>query len=74
MAKAQSASRRQPNIVTRLFRETLGELRKVSWPSRDEATRLTIIVLVVLAVMSALLGSLDFLFSKLIGLVIGLGG
>jgi preprotein translocase subunit SecE len=74
MAKAQSAARRQPNFVTRLFRETMGELRKVSWPTREEATRLTIIVLVVLAVMSAVLGSLDFLFSKLIGLVIGLGG
>lgn len=74
MAKAQSAARRQPNLIVRLFRETVGELRKVSWPTREEAIRLTIIVLVVLAVMSALLGSLDFLFSKLIGFVIGLGG
>ena len=52
----------------------MGELRKVSWPSREEASRLTIIVLVVLAVMGSLLGVLDFLFSKLIGLIIGLGG
>lgn len=74
MAKAQSASRRQPNAIVRFFRETVGELRKVSWPSREEASRLTIIVLVVLAVMGSLLGVLDFLFSKLIGLIIGLGG
>ncbi len=74
MAKARSAVRKQPNVIVRLFRETVGELRKVSWPTREEAIRLTIIVLVVLAVMSALLGSLDFLFTKLIGFVIGLGG
>jgi preprotein translocase subunit SecE len=73
MAKAQSASRRQPNVIVRLFRETTGELRKVSWPTRDEATRLTIIVLGVLAVMAAILGSLDFLFSKLIAMIIGIG-
>lgn len=74
MAKAQSASRRQPNAFVRFFRETVGELRKVSWPTREEASRLTIIVLVVLVVMGSLLGVLDFLFSKLIGLIIGLGG
>ncbi len=73
MAKAQSASRRQPNMVVRLLRETSGELRKVSWPTREEATRLTVIVLGVLAVMAALLGSLDFLFSKLIAMIIGVG-
>jgi preprotein translocase subunit SecE len=73
MSKAQSAVRRQPNVVVRLFRETTGELRKVSWPTRDEATRLTVIVLGVLAVMAALLGSLDFLFSKLIAMIIGIG-
>ena len=31
--------------IIRFFSEVIGELRKVSWPSRQEATRLTILVL-----------------------------
>jgi preprotein translocase subunit SecE len=63
---------KKPNAITRTLRETVGELRKVSWPTRPEATQLTIVVLVVLAVMSAFLGTMDFLFSRLIGWVITL--
>ena len=71
MAKAQVA-RRQPNVVVRFGRETMAELRKVSWPTRQEATQLTIIVLVVVAATSAFLGLLDFGFSRLVGLIISL--
>lgn len=73
MSKAQAASKRRSNFVVRYLRETTAELRKVSWPSREEATRLTILVLVVLAVMSTLLGVLDALFTDLIALILGLG-
>lgn len=73
MSKAQAASKRRSNFVVRYFRETTAELRKVSWPSREEATRLTILVLVVLAVMSALLGVLDALFTEFIAIILGLG-
>ncbi|HUF37676.1 MAG TPA: preprotein translocase subunit SecE [Anaerolineales bacterium] len=64
------AIRRQPNAVQRFYRETVGELRKVSWPTRREATNLTIIVLVVVFVMVLILGSLDFVFSWLLSLII----
>lgn len=71
MAKAKSAS--NENAIARFFRETMGELRKVSWPSREDATRLTIIVLVVLAATSTLMGFLDFVFRRLFGLIISVG-
>jgi preprotein translocase subunit SecE len=63
-------TRKQPNAVVRYFRETAVELRKVSWPSRQEAQQLTLIVLVVVAVMSAFLGGLDLLFAQLIALLL----
>jgi preprotein translocase subunit SecE len=66
-------TKKQPNVVVRTVRETVAELRKVSWPTRPEATQLTIVVLVVLAVMSAFLGTMDFLFSRLIAWVVNLG-
>jgi preprotein translocase subunit SecE len=47
---------KKQNAVQRFTRETVGELRKVSWPTRQEAWQLTLIVLVGLAFMSVFLG------------------
>ena len=65
MAKGKRA-----NPVTRFLRETRSELRKVAWPSRQEATNLTIIVIAVTLTMAASLGLIDYIFSKLFGLLI----
>jgi len=64
---------KKPNVISRTLRETVAELRKVSWPTRQEATQLTIIVLVVVTAMSAFLGLMDYLFARLVGLVLTLG-
>ena len=73
MAKSRAASKKKSNPVTRYFRDTSAELKKVTWPTRREATKLTIIVLIVVGFMSALLGTLDYVFSRLMGFIIGLG-
>jgi preprotein translocase subunit SecE len=73
MRVAKTASTRKQIGIVRYFRETIGELRKVSWPTRNEATRLTIIVLVVITITSLFLGLMDFLFSRLFALFISLG-
>ncbi len=65
---------KKPNIFQRIknwWRQTLGELRKVTWPSKEEALALTRIVLIVTVIMSALLGVLDFIFARLVGLLVG---
>jgi preprotein translocase subunit SecE len=66
----KSIARRQPNRIQRYFTETIGELRKVTWPTRKEATNLTIVVLIVMTAMSIFLGGLDFIFNRLINLII----
>ena len=43
-----------------------GELRKVAWPTREETIRYTIIVLVTVAVLTAFIGVLDWVFSELV--------
>ncbi len=63
-------SEKKPNFLVRWWRETIGELRKVTWPSLPEARRLTYIVLLVMAIMSFLLGLLDFIFSRVITLIL----
>ena len=66
----EKAQPRQPNRVVRFWRETIGELRKVSWPTPQEAWRLTYIVIIVMLSTALVLGALDFLFSRLIGALV----
>jgi preprotein translocase subunit SecE len=69
---ADKKSSKKGNAIQRFTRETVGELRKVSWPTRQEAWQLTLIVLVVLAFMSIFLGILvDGLARQLLNLLLG---
>jgi preprotein translocase subunit SecE len=61
---------KRPNMLALWWRETIGELRKVAWPTVQDARRLTIIVLAVMFIMSAILGLLDWVFSTLVSLLI----
>ena len=61
---------KQPNVFVRWWRETIGELRKVSWPSLPDARRLTIIVIITMVATGVFLGLLDFLFSNGIRILI----
>jgi len=72
------ATRQRMNIFQRFghniqkyFQETIGELKKVSWPTRREAIRLTWIVIGVILAMAALLGGLDWIYSKFFGVILG---
>jgi preprotein translocase SecE subunit len=46
------------------FRDTLGELRKVHWPTRIDVRNLTIIVLAVTFGMALILGLFDYIFEQ----------
>ncbi|MBM3131222.1 MAG: preprotein translocase subunit SecE [Chloroflexi bacterium] len=52
------------------FRETRAELRKVVWPTRQEAINLTLIVLGTIVVMSVFFGAIDYLLTALFRLLI----
>ena len=54
---------RKESRIKRWWRETIGELRKVTWPTPREAWRLTKIVLLVMIIMGVILGGLDFIFT-----------
>lgn len=49
------------------------EVRKVVWPTRQEATQTTIIVLIATAFMSLLLWGLDLIIVQLVSFITGLG-
>jgi preprotein translocase subunit SecE len=67
-----SGSKKKQNRIARWWRSTLGELRKVSWPTPQEAWRLTKVVLLVVLVMAAVLGLLDYVFSRGIAALVSL--
>lgn len=66
----QNLFQRTGEGTKRWWRETVGELRRVSWPSWQETRRMTIIVLIVMLAMSALLGLFDFVFSQIMNLLV----
>lgn len=71
MAVNRAVTAKKENAIVRYFRETRAELRKVTWPTREEATRLTLIVLAVTTFMAALLGIIDYIFAALFRLIVG---
>lgn len=60
------------NPIVNYYRETVGELRKVNWPTRDEAINLTTIVVIVLIGMAVFLGTIDLIGEKLLQFALGL--
>lgn len=67
-AKKNGAPRTNP--VSRYLRETRGEMRKVTWPTREESWRLTAIVMAVSLAFSIFLWIFDTLFSNSVKLLI----
>ena len=63
---------KKQNGIQRYFNETSGELRKVSWPTRQEAIQLTIIVLLVMIFMGLFLGGVDLLAGHVLNLALGI--
>ncbi len=48
------------------FQESYAELRKVTWPSREEAVASTKVVLVSTLLIAGMLGLVDFILFKLV--------
>ncbi len=72
MAEKAKKVKKTENAIQRYFRETTGELRKVSWPTWPEARRLTWLVLVVMVVVGIFLAGMDYLAGQLLDIVLGL--
>jgi preprotein translocase subunit SecE len=55
-----------PSIAPGKFiREVVAELKKVTWPTREETVKLTVVVIVISILVGAFIGGLDSLFVKL---------
>ena len=57
--------------VARFVRESQAELRKVTWPTREQTINLTIVVVAVCLVMTVFLGVVDSVFQYVVQQIIG---
>ena len=55
--------------VSRVSNEIVGELAKVSWPSRDEIQAATIVVIITSIIASIIVGAFDAAWSSLTDLI-----
>jgi preprotein translocase SecE subunit len=60
------------NAFVTYINEALEELRHVRWPTRQQAVRLSIIVLGFTAASAAIFGLIDFLLSELVQVLLSL--
>ena len=51
------------NKLIKYIQGSCAEMKKVTWPTRKETTRLTIVVILISLAVAAFLGALDFIFS-----------
>lgn len=56
--------------IFRYLSEVTTELKKVSWPSKEATTQMTILVIAVSTLVAVYLGGLDYLFTQMMGVLI----
>lgn len=52
------------------FQETIQELKKVTWPTWNEVWQATVVVIIGTFIMALFIGSVDFLISNIMRLLI----
>jgi len=60
--------------VTKYFNDTIQELRKVAWPTKDELIGSTIVVVVMSLLVSIFIGIVDQVLNKLVNLLVKFAG
>lgn len=66
----------KPNVAkisnvapARFLQEVVSELKKVTWPTREETIKLTAVVIAISVVVGLFIGGLDALFLSITGII-----
>lgn len=71
MTEQLTETEAQTGGVAAYLQATRAELKKVVWPTRDQAINLTVVVLTVVVIMTAILWGIDVVFSQFFKLFLG---
>ena len=55
----------------RFFQEVVAELKKVSWPNRQQLVQATVVVIVAVAIIATFLGLADEASDRIVNLIFG---
>jgi len=55
--------------IRRYFEESWSELKKVTWPTREQVRHLTVLVFVVSAAIAVFVAAWDFVFTEVVRLI-----
>lgn len=69
MAKASPKKGKARKGIGKYFREVVSELKKVSWPSRNELINSTVAVIVVIVAFAIVVGIIDLILGQLLKLL-----
>ena len=67
--KAKNSERKS---ISQFFREMKAEVKRITWPSKDDTKKALIAVGVVVLIYILLVGGLDYIFSSLFKLIFNL--
>ena len=59
------------NKAIQFLKESVSELKKSTWLSRQEVIQSTFLVMIVVALVALYVGGIDFILTRLLGLVVG---
>ena len=68
--RRKGGPKRQRVTVSQFLTEVRAEMKKVTWPTREEVVSYTIVVLVTVVIMGGLVYFADVLFTKLVDMII----
>ena len=71
VARVKAAVKNFGARVSKFFRDTKSELKKVVWPSKADVKTNTIVVLITVAIAAVVMILLDAIFGGILGLIIG---
>jgi len=64
-------NKKERRSIARFFRDTIAELKKVTWPTRKELTTYTLVVLGFVIIISVMVGTVDLGLGSLYKLAFG---
>jgi preprotein translocase subunit SecE len=68
--KSQAAVNKQGKQRFKFVNDIIAELKKVTWPTRQEATYLTTLVIIFTVAVAIVLGVIDYGFAKLMNVIL----
>lgn len=69
-AKTEKATKN--NGLVSFFREVKAEVKRITWPSKDETKKALVAVLIFTLIYILLVGGLDFIFKNLFKMILNL--